>query len=89
MTRPEQSKAAARQFPQLRHESAQRFNGVAGYLASVHSGAARTSSKPTVDSPIRRNPNDTIFDLNCGAQVTVCHSTRFVVVRGKIKSFYQ
>ena len=38
---------------------------------------------------IRRNPNDTIFDLNCGAQVTVYHSTGVVVVRGKIKSYYQ
>ena len=38
---------------------------------------------------IRRNPNDTIFDLHCGAQVTVYHSTGVVVVRGKIKSYYQ
>lgn len=37
----------------------------------------------------RYNPNDTIFDLNCGAQVTIYHSTGAVVVRGKIKSYYQ
>lgn len=38
---------------------------------------------------IQHNANDTIFNPNCGAQITVYHSTGTVVVRGKIKSYYQ
>lgn len=35
------------------------------------------------------NPDHTIFNLHCGAQITIYHRKGTVVVRGKVKTYWQ